>query len=575
MERETDTQRTKRENEGIQKMEEYYSRIFPSYKEIIEALKEPLPCTFRVTPGPWSSILKEELKNYKLIQEVPWGEGIYKIDLSRKDLSTRGIKGNAKALDVDELQKTHLFLKNHSGTSAITRQEAVSMLPVFALDVQPDSSVLDMCASPGSKSSQILEILSEEGTLICNDINSRRVAQLVKQTKRFMHPGLVITCNDATVYPRCGITPDRVLCDVPCSGDGTIRKNRHIFQKWGIKEFIGLFQVQKRILKRGLDMLSSDGILVYSTCSLNPVENEMVLLSVLEERPDVEIVPFEVEGLIMHPGLEESKIIAALEYADIELKIQRCKYREDIKNARRILPMDQNTGGFFIAKLKKKTKTNAILEQKKEANSTNLIRGEKNIDESYFYWVDQERRKIIEEQWGKSGLSFISKTLHFKNVYGITNKSLEVLVRSPENLRIVFAGCRLFSVFGREDKEKIENNRWRITYEGIRNHKIKTEKVLEVTSLRLLGILTDRVDEEIQKKYKKGIFVLSASDENIEVAVPFTFNKSEIEVLVEKDQKEALIDALKIKMFHRSKETGKTEEEESKENTQSVKVTSS
>lgn len=552
MERETEIAQNKKELEGIERMEEYYSRIFPNYKEIIESLKNPLPCTFRITPGPWSSILKEELKGYKLVEELSWGSGIYEINLARKELSTRGIKINAKGLDKDELERTHLFLKTHSGTSALTRQEAVSMLPVLALDVKPNSSVLDMCASPGSKSSQILEILSETGAIICNDVNSRRVAQLIKQTKRFMHPGLVITCRDATVYPQCGIALDRVLCDVPCSGDGTIRKNRHIFQKWSIKEFIGLFQVQKKILKRGLDMLETDGVLVYSTCSLNPVENELVLLSVLENRPDVHIVPFEVKGLKMNPGLEESKISAAIDYADPEYTITRCKYREDIKNARRVLPMDQNTGGFFIAKIVKKEKTVKVAYTNKssERDSSTLIRGEKNIDESYFYRADKEITEIIEEQWGENSLTFVAKTLFFKNIYGVNEKALRVLVDAPESLRVTFAGCRVFSVFGREDKENRKNNRWRITYEGIKNHKIKAEKILEVSSMGLLRILTEKKDKDIQAKHKKGIFVLSAADKDIKVTVPFTFNKEEIEVLVEKEQKEALISALRIKEKH-------------------------
>lgn len=544
--RETSTHRENRENEGIERMEEYYSRIFAEYKSIINMLKEPLPCTFRVTPGPWSSILREELKSYKLIHELSWGDGIYEINLSKKDLSSRGIKENTKGLDEKELLKTHQFLKTHAETSSITRQEAVSMVPVYALDIEADSTVLDMCASPGSKSSQILERLSKGGTLICNDINPRRVAQLVKQTKRFMHPGLVITCNDATVYPRCGITPNRILCDVPCSGDGTIRKNRHIFQKWSIQEFIGLFAVQRKILKRGLDMLDRDGVLVYSTCSLNPVENEMVLLSVLEERPDVEIVPSDIEGLKMHPGLTEDKLLAPLIYEEIASRIPKCTYRADIVNARRILPADQNTGGFFIAKLKKKENYAAVINKQTDKKINNLIRGEKNIDESHFYSLDKERKDVIEKQWGKSDLFLMAKTTFFKNVYGITDKSLSVLQNAPETLRVVFAGCRLFSVFGREDKENIKNNRWRITYEGVKNHKIPTEKFIKITTKRLLKILIEKVDIEIQTEYLKGIFVLTATDENIHISVPFTFNNSEIEILVEKDQKEALIEALKI-----------------------------
>ena len=110
----------------------------------------------------------------------------------------------------------------------ITRQEAVSMLPPLFLDVQPHHTVLDMCAAPGSKTTQIIEQLHAgtpgqlpRGLVIANDVEKNRCYMLVHHTKRLASPAIVVTNNPAQSYPRLPIRLDRILADVPCSGDGT------------------------------------------------------------------------------------------------------------------------------------------------------------------------------------------------------------------------------------------------------------------------------------------------------------------------------------------------------------------
>jgi len=177
----------------------------------------------------------------------------------------------------------------HTASGALTRQEAVSMIPALLLDVKPDHRVLDMCAAPGSKTSQIIESLgtntSSTGFVVANDINEKRAYMLAHQTKRVGLNAAVISCHNGQMFPglydndgkmqSCDMF-DRVLCDVPCTGDGTIRKNANIWKTWHVGDALTLHSLQLDLGLRAAALLKVGGYMVYSTCSFNPIENEAV-----------------------------------------------------------------------------------------------------------------------------------------------------------------------------------------------------------------------------------------------------------------------------------------------------------
>jgi multisite-specific tRNA:(cytosine-C5)-methyltransferase len=184
----------------------------------------------------------------------------------------------------------HKFLVRNNTLGLINRQEAVSMVPPLLLDVQPGHSVLDLCAAPGSKSAQLLEALANSasapkglsagGLVIANDADIKRCWMLAHQLKRFGAPNLMVTHHDAQSFP--AVTPfDRVLCDVPCSGDGTLRKAPDMWRRWTPMLGNGIHRLQKNILRRGVELLSPGGRIIYSTCSMNPVENEAIVADAL------------------------------------------------------------------------------------------------------------------------------------------------------------------------------------------------------------------------------------------------------------------------------------------------------
>lgn len=183
--------------------------------------------------------------------------------------------------------------------------------------------ILDMCAAPGSKTAQLIELLHADdsipvpsGFVVANDIDNNRCYMLVHQAKRLNSPCIAIINHNSQFLPNMKVTGadgepekllfDRVLCDVPCSGDGTMRKNPDIWMKWTPANGLNQHGVQFRIARRGAELLAVGGRLVYSTCSLNPVENEAVVHRLLEQADGalrLVDVSQQLTGLRFAPGM--------------------------------------------------------------------------------------------------------------------------------------------------------------------------------------------------------------------------------------------------------------------------------
>ncbi|PAN35879.1 hypothetical protein PAHAL_6G242600 [Panicum hallii] len=261
------------------------------------------------------------------IRPLPWYPGnlAWHLNFSRKELR----KNQA-------LESFHEFLKHESEVGNITRQEAVSMVPPLFLNVQPDHHILDMCASPGSKTFQLLEMIHQSkepgllpGALVmANDLYVQRCDLLIHNTKRMCTANLIVTNHEAQNFPDCslandyseaykdtckpqGLEFDRILCDVPCSGDGTIRKGHEMWRKWNSGMGNQLHLLQVNIAMRGIALLKVGGRMVYSTCSMNPVENEAVVAELLRRSGNsVELldVSSELPELVRRPGLSTWKV---------------------------------------------------------------------------------------------------------------------------------------------------------------------------------------------------------------------------------------------------------------------------
>ncbi|EDO42070.1 predicted protein [Nematostella vectensis] len=164
--------------------------------------------------------------------------------------------------------------------------DAASLLPVICLDVGPDSTVLDMCASPGGKTVAMMQLLSERGGLVANEPTQSRRRKLRKVIQEYIPKGqtnITIRGMDGTKFG--GLEPcsyDRILVDAPCSTDRHCLRSGFQTDSWSEKKSQKFSQLQNKLVMSALGSLTSDGRVVYSTCTMSPYENDGVIQGVLE-----------------------------------------------------------------------------------------------------------------------------------------------------------------------------------------------------------------------------------------------------------------------------------------------------
>jgi tRNA (cytosine34-C5)-methyltransferase len=306
------------------------------------------------------------------------------------------------------LRSLHKFIQAETDNGFVSRQEAVSMIPPLVLDIKRGQKILDMCAAPGSKTAQLLEYLAfdihsdkeeigaatfgqedgqisfDDGLVVANDIDNKRCYMLVHQAGRLNSPNCVITNEDASRMPEMKtfikdsdepvkMKFDRILCDAPCTGDGTIRKNPDVWRKWSVGNANNFHGLQSKILKRGVELLQKDGLIVYSTCSMNPVEDEAVVANILRLGQGtlvLEDCSHKLKGLKYIAGLSSWTVM--------DSSMRKLNGPEDVKPEQvtqlhkslfspstdeakqfnlhrciRLFPHLQNTGAFFVAVIRK------------------------------------------------------------------------------------------------------------------------------------------------------------------------------------------------------------------------------
>lgn len=176
-------------------------------------------------------------------------------------------------------------------------QEPSAMAPVSVLSPRPGECVLDLCAAPGGKSTQIAAALAGEGLLVSNELVPSRAKILSRNIERMGVPNaLVVSAQPEALAARWGVLFDAVLVDAPCSGEGMFRRHPETRAEWNPASPMGCAERQRRILGCAAAMLRPGGRLVYSTCTLSPEENEETVRWFLREHPDFSAQPFSLSG---------------------------------------------------------------------------------------------------------------------------------------------------------------------------------------------------------------------------------------------------------------------------------------
>lgn len=295
-----------------------YTRIIPDFDEFVAAMNRPLSRTFRV-----NTLKTTRERVCRLLGEfepvpLPW----FELGFSVSSGSSLG-------------RTLAHFL------GLIYVQEAASMVPPLVLGPQPGERVLDIAAAPGSKTTQMAAMMQNRGLLVANDISFERLRGLIGNIDRAGCLNVAVCRADGVSLARqLAGTFDRVLVDAPCSSEGTMRKSDEAVVRWSVRGIQRFSSLQKGLVVAGFDALKPGGQLVYSTCTIAPEENEAVIAHLLAKRPAACLLPVELAGMSMRPAVRE------WEGETFSPEIELC---------RRILPQDNDTEAFFVARIQKAT----------------------------------------------------------------------------------------------------------------------------------------------------------------------------------------------------------------------------
>ena len=183
-------------------------------------------------------------------------------------------------------------------------QEPSAMIPAAILDPQPGEHVLDLCAAPGGKTTQLALRMAGQGTLICNEPVPDRARILSRNVERMgVTNALVVSAYPDALAEAWEDAFDAIQCDAPCSGEGMFRRHPETRTEWNEQSPAGCAKRQGEILDQAARMLRPGGRLVYSTCTLNRIENEGVVEAFLQRHPDFMLRPFALPGLEAPTGM--------------------------------------------------------------------------------------------------------------------------------------------------------------------------------------------------------------------------------------------------------------------------------
>jgi len=212
-------------------------------------------------------------------------------------------------------------------------QEAASMIPPLVLQPKKHEIILDMAAAPGSKTTQMSAMMENTGIIIANDYKYQRLKPLDINTQRCGCKNVISTISYGHRIKNMKF--DKILLDAPCSGTGGICKSLKTLQIYNTEMIKKLSKDQKTLILAAYSLLNQNGVLVYSTCSLEPEENEEVIDYLLKET-DAELEKIEINNLKISEPVTE---------------FENKSYSKEIKKCLRIWPQDNQTEGFFVAKI--------------------------------------------------------------------------------------------------------------------------------------------------------------------------------------------------------------------------------
>jgi 16S rRNA C967 or C1407 C5-methylase (RsmB/RsmF family) len=442
-------------------------------------------------------------------------------------------------------------LRSLHETGRITRQEVASMVPTECIDYSEDMIVLDMCASPGSKTTQLAEHLFPSGAVIANEPSSGRLNTLSSNRSRAGLYNIIVTKHDGRHFPNIPQPGfDAIVVDAPCTGSATTRKNPEVWSKWSPTDGKSMFKLQLDLLNRASSLLKEQGQLVYSTCSIDPIENEAVVAEFLRSNPNFSIVEniskyfgqhvFE-SGKRTWPLLDNtcSSILSAEQWLETRhSRVEMLPPEEDyisfagrrtspnletniqqsLEHCLRLWPETKNTGGFFVAKFVKNSTEIPV-----QLPPTRTIEPRDADDFIHLSTLPSEltfnHEKVVESLWSRGKKIMISPKVIQTRLHAPTTRNSKN-AEYPEHrfapLRVIHLGSPIFV-----EKKGV----WRLRHEGVvqfpEKHLASSVKIPIELAMKLL--LEGQIEfDDLPNEFtplKKGPILLMAETERFPVHI--------------------------------------------------------
>ena len=253
-------------------------------------------------------------------------------------------------------------------------QSLSSYIPAQVLYPQHDDIVMDLCSAPGSKTTELGEIMNDRGTIVANEIQLDRLKSLVHNIDRMNQLNVGVTHFKGeqlnTIYSNYF---DKVLVDAPCSGLGIVQKKIEVNDWWSLERVRRLSELQLKLLVSAIKMLKPGGEIVYSTCTLTVEENEAVIDKILNKYP-VEVMDFEI-SVPSRNGI---------------INYQDQNFNSSLLKAKRILPWEVDSDGFFIIKLKKNDKTKQPFIREIKQKEVRLFNSKNNFIKDHLKFISNQ-----------------------------------------------------------------------------------------------------------------------------------------------------------------------------------------
>ena len=291
-----------------------YSCLVDDEAKFAESINIPLKQSFRV------NTLKEKKETV-----------LKKLKEYDPNIRTTEWNNNAHISELDNLGSSLEHFVGH-----IYIQELTSMIPpLIVKDLIKDISIIDCCAAPGSKTTQMAAMMENKGHIIANDARHARLKSLRGNLDRLGVTNTSVTLRDFKSFPNTNA--DLYFVDAPCSSEGTIRKKNTVARSWKERDYFRFNRLQIGLLSKACEMAPSGSTIVYSTCTFSPDENEKVVSEILDKY-DLKMKNINIENLKSESGITEW---------------ENETYNSEVEKCMRIWPHHNDTGAFFIARMEK------------------------------------------------------------------------------------------------------------------------------------------------------------------------------------------------------------------------------